>query len=151
MEARKYSTGTKGRIKMHNDKCREFVQANAPSFSLANEFIASIDPDHDERVWQKFQSPADILPELQAWLGGETGAPSVPQQSLPTGISARLPVKTASHLARPTEKIDAALKKTRAWLTDESKKAEFNALPPVEASESALRKFYSEITGVEPE
>ena len=42
MEARKYSTGTKGRIKMHNDKCREFVQANAPSFSLANEFIASI-------------------------------------------------------------------------------------------------------------
>ena len=70
MEPRKYSTGTKGRIKMHCDKCREFIRANA-SFNLATEFIESIDPDHDEQVWQRFQTPADILPELQPSRGSQ--------------------------------------------------------------------------------
>jgi hypothetical protein len=75
MEPRKYSTGTKGRLKKHSDECREFIHANSPSFSLANEFIQSLDPEREDRAWQKFQSPAHILPELEAWLGGDTPPP----------------------------------------------------------------------------
>jgi hypothetical protein len=71
MEQRKYSTGTKGRLKKHSDECREFIQANAPSFSLANEFIESIDAERDDKVWQKYMTPESLRPELDAWLNGE--------------------------------------------------------------------------------
>jgi len=153
MEPRKYSTGTKGRIKMHSDKCKEFIQAHSPGFSLANEFIESIDPDREERVWQRFQNPEDILPDLQAWLGGDekpslavpAATPSVPV--LPPGI------KPASQLAGPDalqSKADAALQRTRSWLADPDTQDQLNALTPHAAAESALQKFHRELAGTNP-
>jgi len=76
MEQRKYSTGTKGRLKKHSDECREFIHANSPSFSLANEFIESIDPEREDKAWQRFMSPECILPELEAWLQGAPPPPA---------------------------------------------------------------------------
>jgi hypothetical protein len=150
MEPRKYSTGTKGRLKMHSDKCKEFIQANAPSFSLANEFIESLDPDREERVWQRFQTPQEILPELQAWLGEEVAQPVEAQPFSP--VIPRCPdIQPASRLRRDTEKADAALQRTRTWLTDAAVQAEFAAVTPVDAAETALKRFYRELTGLEPE
>lgn len=150
MEPRKYSTGTKGRIKMHSDKCKEFIHANSPSFGLANEFIDSVDPDREERVWQRFQTPQEILPELLAWLGEEVAAPAEPQPAKLSNIARPQQIKPASQLLRETEKIDAALQKTRAWLAGAPVQADFATLRPAEAAEAALRKFYREITGLEP-
>jgi hypothetical protein len=80
MEQRKYSTGTKGRLKKHSDECREFIHSHSPSFSLANEFIESIDPEREDNAWQRFMAPESILPELEAWLHGEPPPP--PRNSL---------------------------------------------------------------------
>ena len=148
MEQRKYSTGTKGRIKMHSDMCKEFILANSPGFSLANEFVESIDPGREERVWQRFQNPEDILPELRAWLGGDEKAAS-PAPTMPPAASALPPgLKPASQLSRPAEKAtaDSALQRTRAWLSDPGTIMEMNALSPLAAAESALQKFHRELT-----
>lgn len=146
MEARKYSTGTKGRIKMHCDKCREFIHANSPSFGLANEFIASVDADGDERVWQRFQSPADILPELQEWLGVDVPKPSAEAapRPLPGGIPAGVKVRQASGIV--LEKERAALERTRVWLAAET----FEGVAAAEAAELAVRRFFKELSGQEP-
>ena len=146
MEPRKYSTGTKGRIKMHCDKCREFIRANA-SFNLATEFIESIDPDHDEQVWQRFQTPADILPELQEWLGVGAGKTATPS-ALPPIIPSRPDIKPASQLAAKKE--DAALQRTRAWIASSAGQEKLGKLAPPEAAEAAVRRFYKELTGGEP-
>lgn len=148
MEPRKYSTGTKGRIKMHSDKCKEFIRANT-SFNLAKEFIESIDPDYNEQVWQRFQNPEEILPELQAWLGGSDDKPAVPVPVAPAALR-RPEIKAGSQLLRETEKIDAAMQKTRSWLASAAVQAEFAALTPSAAAEAALKKLYVEITGAEP-
>ncbi|MEI6278113.1 MAG: hypothetical protein WCQ16_01860 [Verrucomicrobiae bacterium] len=149
MEPRKYSTGTKGRLKMHCDKCREFIHANSPTFGLANEFIESLDPDREERVWQRFQSPADILPELQAWLGGGVEKPDAARVPLPA-IPGHPEIVQASHLARDANlQADAALQKTRAWLA--SAAAELVTLSPHDVAEAALHRFYKELTGSEPQ
>ena len=146
MEPRKYSTGTKGRIKMHCDKCREIIRANT-SYTLATEFIASIDPDHDERVWQRFQTPADILPELQEWLGGGGGKPVVAGDSKPL-FASRPDIKPASQLVQSAGK--AALQRTRVWLASATGQGQFAALTPSDVSELVLRRFYRELTGEEP-
>ena len=146
MEPRKYSTGPKGRIKMHCDKCREFIRANT-SFSLATEFIESIDPDHDEQVWQRFQTPADILPELQEWLGVGTVKAQSPAAPAPL-IPNRPDIKPASQLAPNKE--NAALQKTLAWIASSSGQEKLGKLAPPEAAEAAARKFYKELTGGEP-
>jgi len=101
MESRKYSTGTKGRLKMHADQCREFIHANATNFHLATEFIESLDPEREDRAWQVFRNPKDTLPALQAWLSGDSTPP--PSCSPLAGI------QTASQLAaegklKPTPK-----------------------------------------------
>lgn len=147
MEPRKYSTGTKGRIKMHSDRCKEFIQANSPGFSLANEFIESIDPHRDENVWQRFPTPEDILPELQEWLGVETPAPAAPARPLPAAIPRHLPVQPASEIVRSPE--DAALLRARTWFASAPGLAELEKLSPAEAAEAALGRFYKELTGRE--
>jgi len=145
MEPRKYSTGTKGRLKMHCDMCKEFIRANSPTFSLAQEFIESIDPDREERAWQRFQCPEDILPDLLAWLGGGEKSPAAPAPQ-----PARPAIQPASQLARSTNhKADAALQKTREWLASPGGATELTSLTPDRAAESALRKFYRELTGAE--
>ncbi len=154
MEPRKYSTGTKGRLKMHSDKCKEFIQANSPGFSLAKEFIESIDPDREEAVWQRFQTPEDILPALQTWLGGgeEQPAPAKPAAPLPA-ILRRPDIKPASQvLSRPDaqKKADAALKNSQAWISSPEGLAQLAGLSPFDAADLALRRFYQELTAGQP-
>lgn len=143
METRKYSTGTKGRLKMHCDRCKEFIQANAPNFSLASEFIASVDPDHEDRVWQRFQTPADILPELQEWLGEEVVKPSqAATPGLPSGV---LPGRK---LLKPAgSNVEDALQKTRTWLASSDGQAQLGGLSPTDAAEIALRRFCEVLAG----
>jgi len=146
MEPRKYSTGTKGRIKMHCDKCREFIRANT-SFSLATEFIEQIDPGHDEQVWQRFQTPADILPELQEWLGIGVGKAAAPAATPPL-VPSRPDIKPASQLAPSKE--NAALQRTLAWIASSAGQEKVGKLAPQEAAETAVHRFYKELTGGEP-
>ena len=129
---------------MHCDKCREFIRANT-SFNLATEFIESIDPDHEEQVWQRFQTPADILPELQEWLGvGKPAAPTAPPPIIPN----RPDIKPASQLTPKKE--DAALQRTRAWIASSAGRQILGKLAPPDAAEAAAHKFYKELTGGEP-
>jgi len=102
MEQKKYSTGTKGRLKKHSDECREFIHSHAPSFSLANEFIESIDPEREDRAWQRFMSPASVLPELEAWLHGE--APPPPKNSLHPGVRTATELESEGGFARQADK-----------------------------------------------
>ena len=136
---------------MHCDRCKEFIHANSPTFGLAKEFIESIDPDRDERAWQRFQSPEDILPDLQGWLGG--GMETLPVASSQAPVLPGGPkVMPASRLPRaPSLQADAALKNARAWLAGDAVQAELGALPPAAAAEAALRRFYKELTGTEPQ
>ena len=131
---------------MHSDKCKEFIRANT-SFSLATEFIASINPDYDERVWQRFQTPGDILPELQEWLGGEVGKPAAPSANKPA-IPNRPDIKPASQLAQDPE--NGALQRTRVWLASSAGQEKIAALAPSGAAEAAVQRFYRELTGKEP-
>jgi hypothetical protein len=132
---------------MHSDKCKEFIHAHSPDFSLAKEFIESLDPDRDESFWQRFQKPEDILPELQSWLGGGVEKPSAPPAPAPA-ILRRPDIKPASHLVRNTV-ADAALQKTRAWLASAAVQAELGALSPIAAAEAALNRFAQELVGTE--
>ncbi len=142
MDTRKYSTGTKGRLKMHSDGCKEIIKANSPNYSLATEFITSIDPEREDRVWQRFQSPEDVLPELQEWLsGGETKA--TPPPSPVAAIIQRREIKPASRLLTPA--LEAAFETTRKWLESPSGQSEIQSLSPQEAAEAALKKLHSEI------
>ena len=100
MEQRKYSTGTKGRLKKHSDECREFIHSHSPSFSLAVEFIESIDPDREDKAWQKFMSPASILPELEAWLQGDAPPPQ-PNSILP-GVRTASEIESAGGFEKPS-------------------------------------------------
>lgn len=139
MEARKYSTGTKGRIKMHSDQCKEFIRANT-SFSLAAEFIESLDGDHDDSFWQRYQTPADLLPELQAWLGGEVPAP--PSRPFPPA-----PDLKGLRLAReiPESPEDAAFRRVQGWLAEPSTGKMLQPLPPIDAAGIALERFRQEL------
>lgn len=141
MEPRKYSTGTKGRIKMHSDLCKEFIRANT-SFSLAVEFIDSLDPDRDDTTWQRFQTPSDILPELQAWLGGDAAVPAPPSGPVPSapGIKG---IRLARQL--PESREDAALERTRAWLAEPATGEKLCRMSPVEAAELAINRFREEL------
>ena len=98
MEQRKYSTGTKGRLKKHSDECREFIHSHSPSFGLANEFIESIDPEREDQAWQRFMSPESVLPELEAWLQGEPPPP--PKNAI------HPKVQTAAELAKESSLSD---------------------------------------------
>lgn len=71
MQDKRYSTGTKGRLHKHADDCRNTIHRHAPDFALATEFIQSLDPSGDHAFWQKFRLPSDVVPHLEAWLGGE--------------------------------------------------------------------------------
>ncbi len=111
---------------MHADQCREAIRANAPNFHLAVEFIDSIDSEREDRVWQRFQTPEDVLPELEAWLsGGEM--PVEKTKSL---------VVPASRLAVPDTKRVEIVKEARGWV--EKNSAELSALTPIEAIERVL-------------
>ena len=131
---------------MHSDKCKEFIRANT-SFSLATEFIASLDPDHDERVWQRFQTPAEILPELQEWLGVDVGKPAAASAGRPL-VPNRPDIQPASQIAQDPEK--AALQRTRAWLASSAGQEKLAALAPSDAAEAAVQRFHRELTGREP-
>ena len=127
MEHRKYSTGTKGRLKMHADQCREAIHAHSPNFHLAVEFIESIDPDKEDQAWQRFEPPEQVLPLLQAWLAGEA----------PPAMNATPPARLipASRL-KSDPKIEAAIRKSRAWIEQNSTR--LAAMPALDAIEEVL-------------
>lgn len=132
---------------MHAEKCMQFIQEHSPSFNLATEFIESIDPDHTDAVWQRFQTVADILPELQAWLGGES-LPLPAASSLPVRLPSSLPITSATKLLQVNKKdIDVAFQKTQAWVAVTS--FSWKALTPQQVAEIALKQFYYELTGAE--
>jgi len=140
---KKYSTGTKGRLEKHADQCKELIRQNCPSFSLAQEFIASIDPDFDPKVWQAYQEPEDVLPELAIWLGGgeETPAPVVvPAPAVP--VLRKKEVR--GH-------IGLALKKTQAWMAEPAVAAKFSELEKADAISKALEKMAETLTELETE
>lgn len=134
---KKYSTGTKGRIRMHGDKCREFIHAHSPNFSLATEFIETIDPGHDDTVWQKYQNPSDILSELEIWLGGGSPVPAQ-EAAVPTAS-----IPSASQLLSKPE--DVVLQQTLAWLRSPSGQSSIAGLTPQEAAEAAIKKFHKDL------
>lgn len=144
MEPRKYSTGTKGRIKMHADKCKEFIHAQT-SFNLAKEYIESLDPDYDETVWQRFQSAEDILPELQSWLDGGDDEKPVPNNTAPV-IPKHPEIKPASQLRSKASKADDILEKLLLWLATPDAQSRLKSLSPSEAAEMALHQFHKELT-----
>lgn len=129
MEPRKYSTGTKGRLKMHADQCREAIRANSPNFPLAVEFIESIDPDREDKAWQQFQTAGDVLPQLQAWLSG--GEPVVEKPKTPVAPASRLPVIDP--------KLAGVLKETRGWVQENA--GDLSTLSALEAVERVLGRM----------
>jgi hypothetical protein len=134
MEGRKYSTGTKGRLKRHADLCRDAIHANAPNFGLAREFIESIDPDGEDAVWQRFQEPEHVLGELSAWLGGE----SAPEKAPP-------PVAfKAAELEKPAELPEewkAVVDRVRRWLASPEGEKALEFQSPTGAAEIVLKRI----------
>ncbi len=92
-------------------------------------------------AWQRFQTPQDTLPELQAWLGEspEKPIPAAPPKP-PASISGHPKIQTASQLAA-----DIALKKTRAWIESEAR--HLASLSPKEAAVMAALRFHKEMGG----
>ena len=141
---------------MHSDKCKEFIQANSPGFSLATEYIELLDPDRDEKVWQRFQNPEDILPDLQAWLSGDEPSPhpgpakiAPAANILPPGIKPARLLAAASPTDVCHAKADAALQRSRGWLSDSATQAHIRTLAPADAAELALQRFHREL--IEPQ
>jgi hypothetical protein len=130
VEPRKYSSGTKGRLKMHADQCRGAIHAHSPNFHLAVEFIESIDPEKEDQVWQRFEPPEQVLPLLQAWLAGEE-TPSKSESPLTR-------VLPASQM-NTDPKTEAAVRKTRTWVQENSTR--LGNMPALDAIEEVLGRF----------
>lgn len=129
---------------MHSDRCKETIRSHSPNFSLATEFIASIDPDHEDSVWQRFQTPEDVIPELDQWLNGGDSIPTPPKKaSSPTEILKKTLVKPASQLVSP--KVETAIEKVRDWLHSPDGTATITPLSPLQAAELILEKIHSEL------
>ena len=144
MENRKYSTGTKGRLKMHSDRCKETIRSHSPNFSLATEFIASIDPDYEDTVWQRFQTPEDVIPELDQWLnGGDSTTPPPRTGPLPTEILKKVAIKPATQLVSP--KKASAMEKVRDWLHSPEGIATITPLSSLQAAKLILEKIQFEL------
>ncbi len=114
---------------MHADQCREAIHANSPNFSLAVEFIESIDSEKEDRVWQRFQTPEDVLPELEAWLSG--GEMPAEKPKIPLVPASRLPVVDA--------KLAGVLKDARGWVRENAES--LSALAPLDAIERVLARM----------
>jgi len=126
---------------MHSDLCKEFIRANT-SFNLAVEFIGSLDPERDDATWQRFQTPSDILPELQAWLGGDATAPAPPSGPVPSA-----PEIKGIRLARqlPENREDAALQRIRVWLAEPATEEKLRGMSPADAAALAIERFREEL------
>ncbi|MFV0415064.1 MAG: hypothetical protein ACK5NG_01705 [Chthoniobacterales bacterium] len=139
---KRYSRGTKGRLERHADLCKKHIYDTCPTPDLAIEFIETVDPDQDNAVWQQFKEPADVLPEVRDWL-------SPPEASAQANASAeKLSSVTKLPLA-PNQvmegRIDIALKRTRAWLTEDVTRKKINTLSPAEAARFALERMHHEL------
>ncbi len=115
---------------MHADQCREAIHAHSPNFHLAVEFIESIDPEKEDQAWQRFEPPDQVLPLFQAWLAGEE----------PTTVSAHPAARLVPATRLKSDpKIEAALRKTRAWVEQNSSR--LAAMPALDAIEEVLGQF----------
>lgn len=114
---------------MHADQCRGAIHASAPNFHLAVEFIESLDPEREDRVWQRFQTPEDVMPELEAWLSGGEAPVGKP----------KAPVVPASRLTPRDAKLAGILNETRRWVEENA--GALSALTPLEAVEKVLGRL----------
>ena len=119
---------------MHADMCRTFIHEQAPTFALAEEFVASIDAKREDAVWQRFQDPGDVLPFLQAWLNGDPEPEQPTKAASQTEISAMPPKRLAPA-------VELAFKRTEAWIDASS----VDGMSPREAARSVLQKLRSEL------
>lgn len=119
---------------MHADMCRTFIHEQAPSFALAEEFVASIDAKREDAVWQRFQDPGDVLPYLQAWLNGDA-EPEQPTKVVSQKETSTMPAK------RLAPAVELAFKRTDAWIDASS----VDGMTPREAARLVLQKLRSEL------
>ncbi len=139
MDQKRYSTGTKGRLMKHADECREIIQRHSPNAALALEFIEFLDPGAEDRVWQRFEKPIDVLPTLEGWLDGEDPAPAKPEPS--SGVSS-----LRAKLPSPADlRISSALHRTRSWLEENTTRREMEKMSAIEAAEATLKRLAFEL------
>ena len=99
----------------------------------------SIDPDHEDNIWQRFQVPEDVLPELEAWLNGGTTPPATKAAAPNIPAILQRSLKPASKL--PTPNLEAAIQVVSRWLSSEEGRVEIQNLTALEAAEKTLEKF----------
>lgn len=117
MNSRKFSTGTKGRIKRHASECKTAVIQKCGHEALGSEFIMEIDPDRDDNAWQVFPTQVECLARLEVWLDGVGGKQEQPQTSNEAIIMSELSAKLAKREAAITKKSDVllAIDEVRNW------------------------------------
>lgn len=92
---KKYSTGTKGRLKKHADDCTAVVRLACQEHSLALEFIKLHDPDYKDSNWQKFTSVAQCKAAVAEWLGEEP-----PKEDIQTTVNVETIKETLAKRAK---------------------------------------------------
>jgi len=131
MNQRKFSTGTKGRIKRHASECKSAVLRKCGNEGLASEFIFEIDPDRDDNAWQVFQTQLECLARLETWLDGVGGKQEPPITSNEKIILSELSTKLAEREAAKAKESEAllAIDEVRNWAESEEGVKELEGLP----------------------
>ena len=124
MEKKRFSTGTKGRIKQHAEECKEAIQLRCNNESLALEFIAEIDPNREDKVWQMFQTKLECLNKLEAWLGVEAKPvqPPTKKEDIVKNLSAQLGAKREPTIKQSD--VVLAIASCRDWVESKEGAAE---------------------------
>jgi len=150
MEGKKYSSGTKGRLKKHSDNCKELIHERCGDFHLAVEYIDMLDPADDPQLWQRYQEPKDCLPEVDAWLAGAETAPAKAAPDFLDAIPQTTPELPHSDLPTdlqsPTVSLVMALTRTRDWLKGAEANSALKNCSPQEAMDKVLTRLLDELS-----
>jgi len=118
MTTKKFSTGTKGRIKQHAAECKASVLRRCANEALAAEFIAEIDPARNDTAWQVFPSQLECMSRLEEWLDGVGGKQEPPQTSnekiIMSALSAKLAEREKAGVKK--SKVLSAIAEVRNWV-----------------------------------
>jgi len=132
MVKKKFSTGTKGRIKQHAAECKISVLQKCGNEALAAEFIAEIDPDRNDNAWQAFPSQLECMNRLEEWLDGAGEKQEPPQTSNEKMIMTALSVKIAEREGASVKKskVLSAIAEVLNWAESEEGAKELEELSP---------------------
>jgi hypothetical protein len=133
MNKRKFSTGTKGRIKQHASECKTAVLQRCGNEALAAEFIAEIDPDRNDSAWEVFSSQQECIARLEVWLDGVGGKPEPPRTSNEAIIMSALTAKLAERKeasSNKKSKVQLAIAEVRNWSESAEGVQELSRLSP---------------------